>query len=45
MLPSLLDRHTQMGVVEIEDGMDILPNTVYITPAGREVKLEGTSCD
>ena len=41
MLPSLLDRHTKMAVVEIKDKMEVTPNTVHITPAGREVKIEG----
>lgn len=43
MLPSLLDRHTLMPVVEIADCMEITPNTLYITPAGREVKLDGNT--
>ena len=41
MMASLLDRHTNMSVLEIVDGQLLKANTVYITPPGRDVKIVG----
>ena len=41
MMASLLDRHTNMNVLEIVDGQLLEPNHVYITPPGRDVKTVG----
>ncbi|MEJ2639418.1 MAG: chemotaxis protein CheB, partial [Desulfosarcinaceae bacterium] len=41
MMASLLDRHTDMNVLEIVDGQTIESNNVYITPPGRDVKITG----
>ncbi len=41
MMASLLDRHTDMEVLEIVDGQVVEPNHVYITPPGRDVKITG----
>jgi two-component system CheB/CheR fusion protein len=40
MLPNLLSSKTAMPVVEAADGMPVSPNTVYVTPAKRDVTLE-----
>ncbi|MGE0493091.1 MAG: chemotaxis protein CheB [Vulcanimicrobiota bacterium] len=39
LLPELLSKHTQIPVVEIEDGMPIAPNTVYVSPPGAYTRL------
>jgi len=41
MMASLLDRHTNMDVLEIVDGQFLEANNVYITPPGRNVKIVG----
>jgi two-component system, chemotaxis family, CheB/CheR fusion protein len=41
MMASLLDLHTNMSVLEIADGQLLKTNTVYITPPGRDVKIDG----
>ena len=41
MMASLLDRHTEMAVLEIADGQLLEANTVYITPPGCDVKIVG----
>jgi two-component system, chemotaxis family, CheB/CheR fusion protein len=41
MMASLLDRHTDMNVLEIVDGQVVEPNNVYITPPGSDVKITG----
>ncbi len=41
MMASLLDRHTDMNVLEIVDGQVLEANHVYITPPGCDVKIIG----
>jgi chemotaxis methyl-accepting protein methylase/chemotaxis response regulator CheB/signal transduction histidine kinase len=41
LLPSLLAKHTAMPVETISDGMAIQPDTLYITPPNKDVKLSG----
>jgi two-component system CheB/CheR fusion protein len=36
MMASLLDRHTNMSVLEIVDGQLLKADTVHITPPGRD---------
>jgi two-component system CheB/CheR fusion protein len=36
MMPELLGRHTKMPVVEVEDGMKVQPNCVYVIPPNAE---------
>jgi len=43
MMASLLDRHTDMNVLEIVDGQPVEANKVYITPPGRDVKIVGNT--
>jgi two-component system CheB/CheR fusion protein len=38
-LPELLQRHTRMKVLEVEDGMRIDPNCVYVIPPNRDMSL------
>lgn len=40
MLVQLLGRETPMQVCEIEDGMSLLPNQIYITPPNRNLVLQ-----
>ena len=40
MLPELLQRMTTMIVCEIEDGMAVRPNRVYVIPPDRELSIE-----
>ncbi len=42
MMASLLDRHTNMQVLEIVDGQRLEANNVYITPPGSDVKIVGS---
>ena len=37
ILTELLKRYTQMPVFEVEDGMKVLPNNVYIIPPNRDM--------
>lgn len=39
MLVELLQRHTPMPVIEIEDQMPVEPNHVYVIPPGRDLAL------
>jgi two-component system CheB/CheR fusion protein len=39
MLPELLGRHTKMEVVEAEDGMEVLPNHVYVIPPNADLAI------
>jgi len=41
MMASLLDRHTNMNVLEFVDGQLLEANNVYITPPARDVKIVG----
>jgi two-component system CheB/CheR fusion protein len=43
MMASLLDRHTDMNVLEIVDGQVLEANHVYITPPGWDVKIIGNA--
>jgi len=40
-LAEIAERHTALHVSEIEDGMEILPNRVYIIPPGMDLDLMG----
>jgi two-component system CheB/CheR fusion protein len=40
LLPNILDRATALPVVDIEQGMPMEPNTVYIAPPRTEVSVE-----
>ena len=39
MLTELVQRYTTMNVVEIQDGMDIKPNTVFVIPPNKYVAI------
>jgi two-component system CheB/CheR fusion protein len=39
MMPELLRRHTPMTVVEVEDGMEVQPNQVYVIPPNAELAI------
>ncbi|MDB4990675.1 MAG: methyltransferase/methylesterase, CheR/CheB with sensor [Myxococcaceae bacterium] len=39
LLPVILAKATAMSVVEVADGMAVLPNHVYVAPPGRNLKL------
>jgi len=39
MMPELLGRHTQMKVVEAEDGMEVQPNHVYVIPPNADLSI------
>jgi two-component system, chemotaxis family, CheB/CheR fusion protein len=41
MLTELIQRYTRMKVVEVEDGMAVHPNCVYIIPPGKDMALLG----
>lgn len=43
MMASLLDRHTEMSLLEIVDGQVLEANHVYITPPGCDVKIVGNA--
>lgn len=40
-LPELLQRRTRMPVFQVEDGMRVEPNRVYVIPPNRDLVLEG----
>lgn len=43
ILPELIQKHTKMTVLQIENGMRVEPNTVYIVPPNQELSiLNGT---
>ena len=43
ILPGLIQRYTRMQVSEVEDGMEVRPNCVYIIPPGRDMAfLDGS---
>ncbi len=43
VMKSLMEKHTQLTVKDIEDGMKIEPATIYLSPADRDVSiLNGT---
>ncbi len=39
MMPELLGRHTKMKVVEVEDGMEVQPNCVYVIPPNADLAI------
>ena len=39
MMPELLRRHTAMNVVEVEDGMQVEPNQVYVIPPNADLAI------
>ncbi len=40
MLSDLVKRHTWMEVLEVEDGMQVLPNRAYIIPPGHDMSFD-----
>jgi two-component system, chemotaxis family, CheB/CheR fusion protein len=43
ILPQLVQKCTHMKVLQVEDGLKILPNTVYIVPPNKDLAmLHGT---
>lgn len=40
-LPALLQQACTMAVQEISEGMEIAPDTVYVTPPGQDLALQG----
>ena len=43
IMDQLLGARTTLPVVTIEDGATLAPDTVYVTPAGHEVTIEGAT--
>ncbi|WP_136808191.1 CheR family methyltransferase [Desulfosediminicola flagellatus] len=39
LLPSLIGRKSSMPVLQVEEGLEVLPNHVYIIPPGREMTI------
>jgi two-component system, chemotaxis family, CheB/CheR fusion protein len=39
MMPELLQRHTKMKVVQVQDGMQIQPNCVYVIPPNADLSI------
>jgi len=39
MMPELLGRHTRMPVVEVEDGMEVRPDRVYVIPPNADLAI------
>ena len=39
LLPELLQKHTQMRVFQVEDGMVVEPNAVYVIPPNKDLNL------
>ena len=39
IMASLVDKHTRMRVVQIEDGTKVEPNHVYLNPPGKNVAI------
>ncbi len=39
MMPELLARHTKMPVVEVEDGVKVQPNRVYVIPPNADLSI------
>ena len=43
ILPQLIQKCTKMNVIQVEDGLKVLPNTVYIVPPNKDLAiLHGT---
>ena len=41
MMPELLKRHTNMDVIEAQDGMTVLPDRVYVIPPNKDLSIFG----
>ncbi|HEX9028042.1 MAG TPA: chemotaxis protein CheB, partial [Anaerolineales bacterium] len=41
ILPDILQRYTGMPVSQVTDGMEIMPNGVYVIPPGTDLALQG----
>jgi len=41
MLAELLSRSTKMAVSEVEDGMTVVPNNIFVIPRNREMTIRG----
>ena len=41
MLPDILQRSTNMEVVQVEDHMPIEKNTIFVIPPGNDIEIEG----
>jgi len=39
MMPEILGRHTKMPVVQVEDGMRVRPNCVYVIPPNADLSI------
>jgi two-component system CheB/CheR fusion protein len=39
IMPELIRKRTKMQVLQIEDGMRVLPNTVYVVPPNRDLSI------
>jgi two-component system CheB/CheR fusion protein len=39
MMPELLGRHTKMEVVQVEDGMEVQPDHVYVIPPNADLAI------
>ena len=39
MMPELLGRHTKMQVVQVQDGMQVQPNCVYVIPPNADLAI------
>ena len=39
MMPDLLQKHTEMKVVQVEDGMIVTPNQVYVIPPDKDMGI------
>ncbi|HEY7322530.1 MAG TPA: chemotaxis protein CheB [Candidatus Binatia bacterium] len=39
MLPELLRKYTQMDVVQVKDGAEVDPNTIYVLPPNRKMAI------
>lgn len=39
LLPSLIERKSSMPVLQVEDGLEVLPDHVYIIPPGKEMTI------
>jgi two-component system CheB/CheR fusion protein len=40
MMPDLLKKYTEMDVYQVEDGMEVRPNTVYVIPPNKDIILQ-----
>jgi two-component system CheB/CheR fusion protein len=40
ILPELLQKHTQMKVHPVKDGMEVQPHRIYVIPPDRDLKIE-----